>query len=96
MITTAIPVKYIIKRLIIFVSVFFGALTLNFVLPRLMPGNPAEVIYQDLLKASGGTINTAYLHQLEAEYGISTGKPIYVQYLIYLNDLFQTQNKIIV
>lgn len=88
MITTAIPVKYIFKRLIIFVSVFFGALTLNFVLPRLMPGNPAEVIYQDLIKASGGTINTAYLHQLEAEYGISTGKPIYVQYLIYLNDLF--------
>ncbi|MGP6238853.1 ABC transporter permease [Cuniculiplasma sp. SKW4] len=67
--------------------VLFGAITLNFVLPRLIPGNPAETIYEDVVKESGGAVNPKYLHQLEAEYGLSHA-PIYQQYFSYLNDLF--------
>ena len=82
------PIKYIFKKLSVFFGVFFGALTLNFILPRLIPGDPAEIVYEDLLRVSGGTINIAYLGQLEAEYGISTKTPIWVQYYTYLADLF--------
>ncbi len=82
-----IPIKYIINKIFLFVIVLFGAITLNFVLPRLIPGNPAETIYEDVVKESGGAVNPKYLHQLEAEYGLSHA-PIYQQYFTYLNDLF--------
>lgn len=82
-----IPVKYIVNKLILFFSVFMGAITLNFLLPRLMPGNPAETVYNEILKAGGSSINPIYLKQLEVEYGISKA-PIYVQYFQYLDNLF--------
>lgn len=88
MIVTTLPIKYIIKRIVIFIAVFFGALTINFMLPRLMPGNPAEIVYEDILRDSGGDINISFLHQLEAEYGISNNKPMWIQFFSYLNDLF--------
>lgn len=81
-----VPTKYIIKRLLQFFGVFFGAVTLNFILPRLIPGNPAELAYLTLIKAGGGTVNPAYLNQLEVEYGISKA-PIYMQYFQYLSGL---------
>jgi peptide/nickel transport system permease protein len=84
----ALPIKYIINKTSLFLIIFFGAISLNFFLPRLIPGNPAEVVYAEILKAGGSGINPAYLHQLEAEYGLSSA-PIYVQYWEYLKDLFQ-------
>jgi len=36
--------KYVANRLFFFVITLFFALTINFVLPRLMPGDPAERI----------------------------------------------------
>ena len=87
MIKTSLPVKYILKKLSVFLIVFFGALILNFVLPRLIPGDPAYTIYEDVLREGGGSINLTYLHQLEVEYGISN-KPIYIQFFTYVIDLF--------
>lgn len=87
MIKTSLPVKYILKKLSVFLIVFFGALILNFVLPRLIPGDPAYTVYEDVLREGGGSINLTYLHQLEVEYGISN-KPIYVQFFTYVIDLF--------
>lgn len=87
MVRTSLPVKYILKKLTVFLIVFFGALILNFVLPRLIPGDPAYTVYEDVLREGGGSINLTYLHQLEVEYGISN-KPIYVQFFTYVIDLF--------
>ena len=87
MVRTSLPVKYILKKLAVFLIVFFGALILNFVLPRLIPGDPAYTVYEDVLREGGGSINLTYLHQLEVEYGISN-KPIYVQFFTYVIDLF--------
>ncbi len=83
-----IPVKYIAKKLATFFITFFGAITLNFILPRLMPGNPAEIIFAKLRDESGGVVNLSYLHQMEAEFGVYTNKPLWSQYITYLNDLF--------
>ncbi len=82
-----IPIKYIINKIILFVVVFFGAVTINFILPRLIPGNPAEIAYLEIIKEGGGSVNPKYLLQLEAEYGISHA-PIYVQYFQYIDGLF--------
>ncbi len=82
-----IPIKYIIKKITLFFAVFMGAITINFVLPRLMPGNPAQVVYSEILKSGGSGISPVYLNQLEVEYGISKA-PIYIQYFQYLDNLF--------
>ena len=81
-----IPYKYIFKKSIAFLVVLYGAITLNFLLPRLLPGNPAEIVYLAIIKQGGGSINPIYVHQLESEYGISNA-PLYSQYFLYLNDL---------
>ncbi|WP_238553354.1 MULTISPECIES: ABC transporter permease [Ferroplasma] len=81
-----IPYKYIFKKIIAFLAVLYGAITLNFLLPRLIPGNPAEIVYLSILKQGGASINPIYEHQLEAEYGISHA-PMYIQYFQYLKDL---------
>ena len=36
---------YIIRRLGFYLIAAFAALTLNFVIPRLMPGDPASIIF---------------------------------------------------
>lgn len=82
-----IPYVYIIKKTVTFVIVLFSALTVNFILPRLLPGNPAEVVYSTLIREGATSISPAYLHQLEVEYGISNA-PILVQYFHYLVALF--------
>jgi len=81
-----IPYKYILKKSVAFFAVLYGAITLNFLLPRLIPGDPAEIVYLSIIKEGGGSINPIYIHQLESEYGISNA-PMYIQYFQYLNDL---------
>ncbi len=82
-----VPIKYIINKIILFITVLFGAVTINFILPRLIPGNPAQIAYLSIIKEGGGSINPKYLLQLEAEYGISHA-PFYVQYFQYIDGLF--------
>lgn len=81
-----IPYKYILKKTAAFIAVLYGAITLNFILPRLMPGDPAETAYSTIIREGGGSVNPRYLHQLASEYGISNA-PLYVQYYHYLIDL---------
>lgn len=83
----AVPYKYIFKKSVLFFIVFFAALTINFILPRLLPGNPAEIVYDTILREGGTSISPIYLKQLDVEYGISHA-PIYVQYVQYLGNLF--------
>ncbi len=82
-----LPYNYIARKIIQFVVVFFSALTINFVLPRLIPGNPAAIAFDTILKNGGAGVNPSYLHQLEVEYGISHA-PLYIQYFQYLDNLF--------
>lgn len=75
--------KYIIRRLIAFIPVIFGALTLTFILARAMPGDPVIA----LLRARGvTTINPERIAALRHELGLDL--PIVVQYFRYLADLF--------
>lgn len=74
--------RYLLNRLgFLFLSLWV-AVTINFVLPRMMPGNPA------LLAASRyqGTLTPGALHALELQFGV-TRQPIWQQYVQYLTDL---------
>lgn len=77
--------RHVIRRIGIYVLAIWAAVTINFFLPRLAPGNPAEIIYNRL--AQHGVVNPATLKALEAQFGVNTSDPLWVQYIAYLNNL---------
>ncbi len=72
--------KYIIKRIIFFLITAWAAVTINFILPRLMPGNPAEV----MIAKFQGRLNPQAINALEIAFGINTKQNIFFQYIDYL------------
>jgi peptide/nickel transport system permease protein len=75
--------RYVLRRLGFFALTLWVALTLNFVLPRLMPGNPALAV---IGKFRGG-ISPQAVKVLEAQFGIGTHQNLVVQYLDYLRNV---------
>ena len=75
--------RYVSRRLGFFLLTLWVALTLNFVLPRLMPGNPALAI---IGKFRGG-ISPQAVKVLQAQFGIATHQNIVVQYFHYLGNV---------
>ncbi len=75
--------RFALRRLAFFLLTLWAAVTLNFVLPRLMPGNPAEAM---IAKFKGG-VSPQALHVLEAQFGVNTHQPILGQYVSYLGNL---------
>ena len=74
--------RYVLNRLRFLLLTLWAVVTINFILPRLMPGNPALLMiarFHDL-------ISTQALHALELQFGV-TRQPLWVQYLAYLNNL---------
>ncbi len=60
----------------------WAAVTVNFFIPRLVPGNPAETIFQSMQNLQPGA-----LHAIEAEFGIGHDGSLLHQYGQYLWDL---------
>jgi peptide/nickel transport system permease protein len=77
--------RRLLRRIGIYLVAIWVAVTINFFLPRLAPGNPAEVVFARL--AQHGQVNPAALKALELEFGVNTTDPLWVQYLDYLNNL---------
>ena len=75
--------RFVFRRLGFFLLTLWVALTLNFALPRLMPGNPALSI---IGKFRGG-ISPQAVKVLEAQFGIATHQNLVVQYLDYLRNV---------
>ncbi|WP_034342811.1 ABC transporter permease [Deinococcus misasensis] len=76
--------KFFIRRLTFFLLTLWAALTLNFFLPRLVPGNPIGA----MLAQAQGRLNPEAVHALKLAYGFSDHpEPLYVQYFQYLGKL---------
>jgi peptide/nickel transport system permease protein len=70
------------KKLLRYLVIFIIVLTMNFVLPRLMPGDPVLNLFgEDALHA-----NDALVAQLKAKYGLD--QPLWVQFINYIVSLF--------
>ncbi len=73
--------KFLAKRLLTYLAVFLVVLNLDFILPRLSPGNAAEVLVNE------GEFNQALqLAQEEARLGLN--HPLFYQYTHYLQGIF--------
>jgi peptide/nickel transport system permease protein len=78
-------VRWVLRRFVFYVIALWAAVTLNFVLPRLMPGSPLDGLllrYQDVIRS-----NPQILTQLKAQLG-SEDEPIWQAYPHYLGDVF--------
>ena len=75
---------YIIRRLGFYLIAAFAALTLNFVIPRLMPGDPESIIFARFK----GKLNPEAINAMRQSFGL-TNDPIYIQYLSYLKGIFR-------
>lgn len=71
------------RRLPAYALVLLVVATLNFVLPRLMPGDPVTLV----LGQNAGLLSGAELEQARARIGLD--EPVTVQYVTYLGDLVQ-------
>jgi peptide/nickel transport system permease protein len=80
--------KYILKRLWFYIVAFFGALALNFFLPRMMPGNPVQM-YLASLYQSGGKIDSGTIASIEKLFGYNTNEPIFVSFFKYVVNIFK-------
>ncbi len=75
--------RFALRRLGFFTLTLWAAVTLNFLLPRLMPGNPAIA----MMGKFHGRVNGQALKALEVEFGVNTHVNIVVQYVRYLGDM---------
>lgn len=78
--------KYILKRLGFYIIAFFGAVTLNFFLPRMMPGNPVQS-YLAELSLSGSKIDPATIAAVEKMFGYDESEPLIVSFFNYIKNI---------
>ena len=75
--------RFALRRLAFFALTLWAALTLNFLLPRLMPGNPAVAM---IAKFKGG-VSPQALKALEIQFGVQTHKSLINQYGSYIANM---------
>jgi peptide/nickel transport system permease protein len=75
-------VRYVLRRLGFFLFTLWAALTINFLIPRLMPGNPAEA----LIGRFHGRVSGQALHALEIAFGVDNHQSIWSQYVEYMRN----------
>lgn len=75
----------IARRLAFYLVALFGALTLNFAIPRLLPGSPVDALVSKL--STQGPVAPATRHSLELLLGTNTSTPLWRQYLDYLHSI---------
>jgi peptide/nickel transport system permease protein len=80
---------YIVRKIGLFVLTLWAAVTLNFVLPRLMPGSPLDAALGKLA-ASGQAVTDAQKKAIEAQLGSPHGS-VFSQYFQYLGNILHFQ-----
>jgi len=76
--------SYLVRRLEFFFITLWAALTINFILPRIMPGNPAQA----LLVRYHGRVSPQAIKAIEAAFGLHPTDSIFQQYFDYLRNTF--------
>ncbi|KAF4408329.1 MULTISPECIES: ABC transporter permease [Streptomyces] len=78
--------RYYIRKLAFYVVALWAALTLNFFIPRLMPGNPVDTLMARL-QQRGGSVDPSVRRAYELLLGTDTQQPLWDQYVAYLGNL---------
>ncbi len=73
---------FVTRRIGFYVVAAWAAITVNFLIPRVMPGNAV-----DAMLAKYPRLDASSLHALQAEFGAGTHGSMLTQYIDYLGDL---------
>lgn len=74
--------RYVLRRLGFFVATLWAAMTINFLLPRLMPGNPAIA----MMARFRGRLTGSTLKAMEVAFGVNSHTSLVSQYFSYLGN----------
>jgi len=74
--------RFLVRRLGFLLVALWAALTVNFFIPRLMPGNPAEA----MMASFRGHVNPSAMHALEVAFGVNTHESLVNSYFAYLGN----------
>src|SRR5919202_6342244 len=74
--------RYLLHRLGFFVLTLWAAVTVNFLIPRLMPGDPATA----LLARFHGRVNPSAIAAMQGAFGVDTHGSFWAQYVSYLHN----------
>src|SRR5882724_4662620 len=76
--------RYVLRRLGFFVLTLWAALTVNFFIPRFMPGSPLQA----LRDRTHNRLSPVALEQMLTSFGFKPHENLGVQYLDYLGNMF--------
>ena len=76
--------RHLLKNLGLYALAAWASLTLNFLIPRMMPGDPASAMFARFQ----GQLQPEAIVALRAAFGF-TDEPLPQQYLTYLTHMFQ-------
>jgi len=80
--------RYYVRKFAFYLVAFWAALTLNFFIPRLMPGNPVDILMAKLAQR-GGTVDPSARRAYELLLGGNSSESLLQQYLSYLGNMFR-------
>src|SRR4051794_33709811 len=85
----SMPIGYLLTRSAQLLPIVFIAVTINFMIPRLIPGDPIEAALQTRIAMTGS--QDANVAEIAAAYRAKFGldKPLWQQYLNYWGDIFR-------
>src|SRR2546422_6377799 len=75
--------RFVVRRLGFFLVTLWAAVTLNFLIPRLMPGNAAIA----MMSRYKGRVNPQALHALEIAFGVNNHQGLLSSYFTYLGNI---------
>lgn len=76
----------ILRKLGFYLIALWAAVTLNFLIPRLLPGSPVDILLGKL--SQQGPVSPGLRHSLEVLLGTNSDAPLWQQYFQYLGGLF--------
>ncbi|MDR0325876.1 MAG: ABC transporter permease [Oscillospiraceae bacterium] len=80
--------KYFTKKIVWFLITLVAAVILNFVLPRMMPGDPVAIIVGRVAAGVNDSSSTQAIYEsYQRDFGLD--KPVIQQFFIYVKNLFQ-------
>ena len=74
--------RYLLRRFAFLLLTLWAAVTINFFIPRLMPGNPAQA----MMARFHGRVNPSAIKALEVAFGVHTRQSLLSQYFSYLGN----------
>lgn len=78
---------YVRRKVLFYLVAAWAAITLNFILPRMMPGNPVDILLARM-QQSGGPVPPQARSAIATALGQGGDANVFTQYFTYLGNLF--------